>query len=143
MLPEPCNFPLEPGERLLVFDGVCNICSGWARFILRHDRDARIHKTTIQSDTGTAILNQLGLDTEALETLVFLQDGVAYFQTDAIFEVFRQLPPIWRWVLIFRIVPRPVRNWFYLRLARNRYRIMGKRDACFLPDPDVAARFRD
>lgn len=143
MTPKPCTFPLEPGERLLVFDGVCKVCSSWARFILRFDRDARIRMTTIQSEAGLTILKELGLDDGPLETLVFVENGVACFQSDAIFEVFRQLPPIWRVILIFRIVPRPVRDWLYLRLARNRYRLFGKRETCFMPGPEVASRFRD
>ncbi len=68
---------------------------------------------------------------------------MARFKSDAIFEVMRQLPAPWRLALVFRIVPRPIRDWCYVRIARNRYRLFGMRDTCFVPTPDVMARFRD
>ncbi len=143
MTPRPCQFPLDPHEQLLVFDGICRVCSGWARFLLRFDTNARISLTTIQSKTGEAILSELGLDQAPLETLVFVTNGIAYFQTDAILRVLGQLPAGWRFLLLLYVIPHPIRDWLYVRLARNRYRWFGQRDTCFVPDASTEARFRN
>jgi predicted DCC family thiol-disulfide oxidoreductase YuxK len=77
MKPQPCFFPLRPDERLLVFDGVCRLCSGWARFVLRYDHGHKITLTTVQSETGQKILTELGLDTISPESIVFIENGTA------------------------------------------------------------------
>lgn len=143
MKPKPCSFKLGPDERLLVFDGICRLCSGWARFVLRYDHESKITLTTVQSETGQAILTQLGLDTISPESIVFIENGTAYFESDAIFRIIGQLSSGWHILLVFRVIPLPVRDWVYLKIARNRYRLFGKREICFIPTPENAARFRD
>jgi predicted DCC family thiol-disulfide oxidoreductase YuxK len=143
MKPQPCFFPLRPDERLLVFDGVCRLCSGWARFVLRYDHGHKITLTTVQSETGQKILTELGLDTISPESIVFIENGTAWFESDAIFRIIGHLSPVWRVLRVFRIVPRSVRDWVYTKIARNRYRLFGRRDICFVPTPEHSTRFRD
>lgn len=143
MKPQPCSFPLAPGERLLVFDGVCRLCSGWARFVLRYDHEHKITLATVQSETGQYILAELGLDTISPESIVFIENGTAWFESDAIFRIIEQLSAPWHIFLVFRIVPRALRDWLYGVIARNRYRLFGRRDVCFIPTPENSARFRD
>jgi len=143
MKPKPCSFQLGPDERLLVFDGVCRLCSGWARFVLRYDHERRLTLTTVQSDTGQKILTELGLDKIAPESIVFIENGTAHFESDAIFRIVGHLAPAWRVLLILRVIPLSWRDWVYLKIARNRYRLFGKRNICFIPTPEYSARFRD
>ena len=143
MKPQPVRYPLTPGERLIVFDGVCKLCSGWARFVLRYDHNAKITLTTVQSQTGHDILSELGISIDSPETVVFIDGGTAYFKSDAIFRIIAQLRWPWQPLRVFTILPRGFRDWCYTLIARNRYRLFGMRDTCFLPTPEHEARFRD
>ncbi len=143
MKPQPVDYPLAAGERLIVFDGVCRLCSGWARFVLRYDHDRKITLATVQSATGNDILSRLGVSISDPETVVFIEDGTAYFKSDAIFRIVAQLRWPWQPLRAFAILPRGFRDWCYSLIARNRYRLFGMRDTCFLPTTEYEARFRD
>ena len=99
--------------------------------------------TTVQSETGQSILRELQLDAISPESIVFLDKGTAYFGSDAIFRIIRELSAGWQVFRIFELVPLSIRDWVYLKIARNRYRLFGKRQICFIPTPENSARFRD
>ncbi len=127
-------------DPIIVFDGVCNFCSSTVRFILKHDRTHRIRLAPLQSKAGAALYKSHGLDPDDAETLLLVKGGQAFVRSDAALEVATDLGP-WRWLRLFRVVPRPVRDWLYAILARNRYRWFGRRDSCFAPTPEQRARF--
>lgn len=99
--------------------------------------------TTVQSKTGQAILSELQLDRVSPESIVFVDAGTAYFGSDAIFRIIRELSAGWQIFRIFELVPLAIRDWAYLKIARNRYRLFGKRQICFVPTSENTTRFRD
>ena len=143
MKPQPCTYPLPEDERLLIFDGYCRLCSGWARFVLRYDHDATITMATVQSAVGNEILSELRVNISSPETVVFVERGTAYFKSDAIFRIIAKLRWPWQPLRVFEILPRGLRDWAYSLIARNRYRLFGRREVCFLPQPEYQDRFRD
>ncbi|MDE1912134.1 MAG: thiol-disulfide oxidoreductase DCC family protein [Pseudomonas sp.] len=132
---------LKPGETVVLFDGVCKLCNGWARFLIRHDHDRRVRLAAVQSPEGQALLAWAGLPLDQFDTLAVIRDRHYWERSEAVFEIIAQLPARWRPLLLLRAIPRFLRDWAYDRIARNRYRLFGKYDTCLLPDPDHEQRF--
>jgi predicted DCC family thiol-disulfide oxidoreductase YuxK len=122
----------EVEDGLILFDGVCVLCSDWVDFVIKRDPQARFRFLPIQTQRGRAIARHFGVDAEAPETNVVVKGGQALFKFDAVLAVLEEMPG-WRWLTILRHLPRPLRNWLYDRVARNRYAVFGKRDTCRLP----------
>jgi predicted DCC family thiol-disulfide oxidoreductase YuxK len=125
---------------LILFDGVCVLCSGWVDFVIRRDPAARFRFTAIQTPYGRRLAERFGIDTNDAETNVAVMSGHAYFKSDSALAVLIDLPG-WRWTRVAYLLPKRVRDFFYDRVARNRYRLFGRRDACLVPTPDIARRF--
>lgn len=132
---------LSPGETVVLFDGTCKLCNGWAKFIIRHDRARRITLAAVQSPEGQALLGWAGLPQREFNTIVLIADQHFYIRSDAMFRIFACLPAPWRWLKLARIIPAPLRDWMYDKIALNRYRLFGQYDACHLPSPDHRGRF--
>lgn len=127
-------------DGLVLFDGVCVLCSGWVRFLLERDSGEYFRFTPIQSAYGRSLARRLGIDTEAPETNAVFIDGCAYFKFDSVMRALGRLPR-WRWVRALAILPRPLRDWCYDRVAQNRYRMFGRTESCMVPTPAITRRF--
>jgi predicted DCC family thiol-disulfide oxidoreductase YuxK len=121
-------------QDLILFDGDCVLCSRWARFVHARDIAARFRFVAIQSPFGHALAERFGINTSDPDTNLAVIAGRVFFKSDTALAILRALPG-WGWASIALIVPRPVRNWFYDRVARNRYRWFGRRERCWAGDP--------
>jgi predicted DCC family thiol-disulfide oxidoreductase YuxK len=128
-----------PDDDVILYDGICVFCSRWIRFIATRDVAARFRFTPIQSDYGTRLAQAFGIDPDDPDTNAVVHGGVAYFKSDAALTVLSHLPG-WRWTRVFFVVPKALRDPIYSLVAKNRYRIFGKFDACFVPNADMRAR---
>ncbi|MEZ6023385.1 MAG: DCC1-like thiol-disulfide oxidoreductase family protein [Hyphomonadaceae bacterium] len=126
-------------EDLILFDGDCVLCSRAAHFVHKRDRAQCFKFVAIQSAFGRALAVRFGIDADAPETNAAVVSGIAHFKADAALAVLAALPG-WRWTRIAKLAPRALRNWLYDRIARNRYRIFGRRERCWIGDPALAAR---
>ena len=130
------------GGPILFFDGVCGLCDRLVQFVLRRDRPARFRFAALQSELAATTLRRFGKDAADLDTVYLLTDDARLLQKSrAIFFVLRALGLPWSLVTVFAILPTAITDWFYDRVAHNRYRIWGKRDSCRLPSADERARF--
>ena len=130
-------------EPILIFDGVCSFCSATVQFVLKHDVRGRIRFAPIQSALGRRLMERHGLDPDDAQSLLFVEGDRASKRSDAAFAIARDLSWKWRWLRVFRFVPRFLRDRVYDLVARNRYRWFGKLETCFIPTPEVRARFLD
>ncbi len=130
---------LWPDDDVILFDGVCVFCSRWVRFVVARDVSARFRFTPIQSPYGTRLAQTLGIDAADPDTNAVIHGGTAYFKSDGALTVLSLLPG-WRGVRVLFAVPRPLRDAVYNVVARNRYRIFGKYDACIVPDAVLRGR---
>ena len=128
---------------IVVFDGVCVLCNGWVRFLLRHDHAGRYRFAAMQSASGRALLAAHGLDADDPSSFLLVEQGRAWTNTDAIRRVVAGLGGEWRIVHALGIMPRRLRDGLYGMVARNRYRWFGRHEACYLPTPEQRARFLD
>ncbi|MBX9408374.1 thiol-disulfide oxidoreductase DCC family protein [Pseudomonas baetica] len=132
---------LKPDETVVLFDGVCKLCNGWARFLIRHDHQRRVRLAAVQSPEGQALLAWAGLPVDQFDSMAVIRDRHYWERSDAFFEVIGQLPARWQPLKLLHVFPRGLRDWVYDRIALNRYRLFGKYDTCLVPNPDHEARF--
>lgn len=139
----PHDTGAELPDRLLFFDGVCNLCNGLVRFIIRHDRHKRFRFAALQSGTGMRFLRSHALGSGALDSLVYWRKGKVLTRSTAALNVARDLGGPWSLTYGFILVPRFIRDAVYDLVARKRYRWCGMRDACMVPTPELRERFVD
>jgi len=128
-------------EPVIVFDAECIVCSGWVDFILRRDRSGRFRFASMQGKTGRALLTAAGLDPADPSTMLLCEGHAWRTDTEAILRIIASFGGPWRLLLAARIIPRAWRDAAYRWVARNRYRIFGRRNHCLVPGPDIAHRF--
>ena len=128
-----------PDDDVILFDGVCVFCSRWVRFVATRDEAARFRFTPIQSPYGTRLAQAFGIDSDDPDTNAVVHGGAAHMKSDGALTVLSLLPG-WGWTRALFAVPKPLRDAVYGLVARNRYRIFGRYDACFAPDAAMRAR---
>jgi predicted DCC family thiol-disulfide oxidoreductase YuxK len=126
---------------LIVFDGVCVLCTAWLRFVLKNDLHGEFKFATIQSPAGRQLLTNNGLDPDDPESFLLLLNGQPFSDSAAMIRVVSDFGGAWRAVKVLYLVPGPIRDWMYRLIARHRYRLFGKHDACIVPDESIADRF--
>ena len=126
---------------IIVFDGHCVLCSGWARVVIRWDVAGRYRLLAAQSPLGQALYRHYGLDARDFETNLLIADGRAFMKSDGSIRMFAGLGWPWRAVSVARLVPQGWRDKGYDAIAKNRFRLFGRADACLAPTPDIAGRF--
>ena len=126
---------------IIIFDGHCALCSGWARFVLRHDHLKRFRLLPAQSNLGHALYLHYGLNPQDYETNILIQDGLAWFESEGSIRMAEGLGFPWSIAKVFRVFPLRFRDRLYQCVARNRFRLFGRRDVCFLAEPGHEERF--
>lgn len=126
---------------VVVFDGLCNLCSHTVGFILEHEASPTLQFASVQSAAGSLIMRELGFDPNDAKTFVLVEDGQACFRSEAAIRVARHFRAPWRWLTLTRFIPRAMRDWIYDLVARNRYKWFGRRAVCMMPSAEIAARF--
>jgi predicted DCC family thiol-disulfide oxidoreductase YuxK len=132
---------VSPLKKVILFDGVCNLCNGAVLFVIKRDKKAKFSFASLQSTFGQIQLKKYGLSSDELSTIVLLKDGRIFTKSTAALEIAKNLDGLWPAFYFFRIVPPLIRNFVYDFIAQNRYRWFGKREACMIPTPELKARF--
>ena len=132
--------PKSPGSinsphGLILFDGVCVLCSRGCGFVNRRDRRGYFRFVPMQLAEGRPLAEQLGINPDRPDSFAFVENGQAYVKSEAVLRIARELPR-WQWTWLFHFMPRVIRDAIYDLVARNRYRWFGRRDACMLPNSD-------
>jgi predicted DCC family thiol-disulfide oxidoreductase YuxK len=126
-----------PNGRIVLFDGVCNLCNGAVQFILARDPAGRFRFASLQSNAARRLLK----GDAPPETIVLIDAGKTYTRSAAALRIARGLRFPWPLLYAFVAVPRPLRDLAYRWVARHRYRWFGKRESCPLPTPQTRYRF--
>lgn len=124
---------------IFFFDGVCGFCNGFVDLLLRLDRHGRLKFATLQGETAKKLLDRH--DDLPMSSSVLILDGIIYEKSEAALRCFSVLGGAWRGMLVFRVLPRSLRDWIYDQVAIRRYSIWGKRESCRIPPPQERARF--
>jgi len=134
----PC-FPDD--QPIILFDGHCALCSGWARFVLRHDGAGIYRLLPAQTPLGRALYVHYGLDPEDYATNILLAQGIAWFKSEGSIRMAEGLGWPWSLARLLRILPLGLRDRLYQSVARNRLRWFGRRAACYRAEPGLEHRF--
>jgi predicted DCC family thiol-disulfide oxidoreductase YuxK len=133
----------DEGHPVLFFDGVCALCNGLVKFVIRQDTRGKVRFSTLQSPLGQEVLRTEKIAGEFLETVLYKKEGVVFQKSDAVLELLNDLGGFWKLARLSKILPRIFRDFLYDGVARSRYSIFGKYDQCMVPGPEIRKRFLD
>ena len=125
--------------KLVLYDGDCGFCNRSVAFILRNERSSSIQFAPLQSTKTTQLFEENNWETPNLSTFYFIVNGTKFERSTAAFEVLKELKPPYRWLRIFRFIPRKLTDWMYDQVAKRRQRI--SKGFCVMPTPEERQRF--
>lgn len=126
---------------VVLFDGVCTLCHGAVRFLVRHDAAGVFRFAPLGSPVGEALLREHGLPTDDPESVVLVDDEGTHRRSTAALRVARRLDPPWNAAWALRVVPRGLRDAAYDFVAEHRHDVFDRRESCEIPDPEIRERF--
>jgi len=133
---------MENGKKIILFDGVCNLCNGAIRFIIKRDKKDVFRYAALQSAIGQRLMDERGIDANTIDSIILIEEGVAYFvKSDAVFEIVKHFSGLWPAMAVLKFIPTSFRNGIYDLVAKNRYRWFGRKDQCMVPTPELQAKF--
>lgn len=135
---------VEQNKKIILFDGVCNLCNGFIQFVIKRDRSDVFRYASLQSELGQELLSERHIDTTKIDSVVLIEPGVAYYiKSDAALQIGSHLKGYSGLSRVLYLIPSSVRNIVYDLIARYRYAWFGKKDACMIPTPELKAKFLD
>lgn len=126
---------------VILFDGVCNLCTGTVQFVIKHDPKHQFRFASLQSEFGQQIMNEFHLPTDELGSFILWEDGKIYTKSSGALRVSKKLNGAWPLLYSFIIVPTFIRDGIYNWIAKNRYKWFGKKEACWVPTPELNSLF--
>jgi predicted DCC family thiol-disulfide oxidoreductase YuxK len=132
---------MENSGTILLFDGVCNLCNGLVKFIIRRDKSGRIRFASLQSVAGQSLLLCAGLKQDSIETVVYFSGEKIFLKSLAILNLLKDIGGGWKLFYPLKIIPSFIRDFMYNQIAKRRYRIFGRRETCMIPSEDFESRF--
>jgi len=132
---------MDQHDRILLFDGVCNLCNRLVIFVINKDKKEKIRFGQLQSSIGQSILLSYGIRETHIDSLVYIEDKIIYLKSSAVLHLLKSLGGGWNLFYGFIVIPAFVRDFIYDLVARYRFRVFGKRDICHVPSDDKKARF--
>jgi len=132
---------LSDRHSIILFDGVCHLCDGFVQFVMNQDKAGAFRFAPLQSEAGRSLLQHFGLDENALDTVILIENGKYYTRSTAPLRIAKRIGGLWALTYVFIIIPKFLRDAGYNLIAKNRYRLFGKKDQCMIPTPEVRARF--
>lgn len=137
-----CNMDRMKGKKIILFDGVCNLCNGAVQWIIRRDGKDVFRFASLQSEVGQELTRSRQIDTDRVDSIILIDPGVAYYiKSDAALEIARELKGYRILPTLVGWIPKGIRDGLYDLVARNRYRVFGKKEECMVPTPDLKNRF--
>jgi len=133
--------PRSQMRRIVLFDGICVLCNHSVNFLLSIDHEGRLKYATLQGHFAKMVLSEAQI--KDLKTIVYIRGDEILTQSTAILSILRDLGGIWKFISFLKIVPRPLRDFIYVWISNNRYKIFGKRKTCRLPTADEREKFID
>jgi predicted DCC family thiol-disulfide oxidoreductase YuxK len=126
--------PKKKMENVILYDGNCNLCNYTLQFILKRDKLKIFSYLSLQSNQAEELLKTIRLDQPGIDSVIFIENGRAYFKSEAFFRIAKKLGGFYRLIAIFRIFPKRISDWVYDVIAKNRYKWFGQKTCSALPD---------
>ena len=128
-------------NKILLFDGVCNLCNGVVQFILKNENSKDLYFASLQSESGQRLQKQYDINTNRLDSIVYIENGKHFIKSKAIYKVSTNLKKPWSAIFYLSFIPSFIGDFLYDIVAKNRYNLFGKNESCWLPNKDLLSRF--
>jgi predicted DCC family thiol-disulfide oxidoreductase YuxK len=133
---------LPENKKIILFDGVCNLCNGAVNYIIEKDSKDTFRFVALQSEIGQEITNKIGIDTSKTDSIILYEPGKAYYiKAESALKIAKDLKGAISLLSLFNFVPNGIKNSVYDYIAKNRYKWYGKKDACMIPTPELKSKF--
>ncbi len=133
---------MEDDKKIILFDGICNLCNGSIRYIIKRDKKDEFRFATLQGEVGHQLIQERNIDTSMIDSIILIEPGVAYYtKSTAALKIGHSFGGFWRIANVLNLIPRQLRDIVYDWVARNRYRWYGKKEKCMVPTPELRAKF--
>ena len=133
---------LPKDKKIILFDGVCNLCNSTVQFIIKYDKKDLFRFVPLQSDLGHKITKHIGIDVSKIDSMVVYEPNIAYYlKAQATLKIAKYLGGIFSLLRVFSIFPKGISDAVYDFVARNRYKWFGKKESCMIPTPELKSKF--
>ncbi len=133
-----------PNKKIILFDGVCNLCNSFIQFVIKYDKKDAFRFAALQSNIGKEIIKSIGLENQNIDSVVFYDLNENYFiKSNAALEIFKNLGGIFYFGMILKIFPRIIRDYVYDFIAKNRYKLFGRKESCMISTLELKSKFLD
>lgn len=132
---------INTDRAVVLFDGICNFCSSSVLFIIKRDPEGYFRFAALQTETGSMLMKKYNITSVKMDSIILIENNKVYYRSSAALRIASKLKGGWKLFYAFIIIPPFIRNFFYDIVARNRYRWFGKRDYCFIPEPNMKERY--
>ena len=134
------DFP--KGKKIILFDGVCNLCEASVQFVIKYDKKDVFRFVALQSELGKEIIKHIGLDIKNIDSVILYEPGIAYnYKSAAALEIAKNLGGFFHLGTVFKLIPNGLRNLLYDYIAKNRYLWYGKKESCLVPTIELKSKF--
>ncbi len=134
------NYPDLSQGAIILFDAECVLCSANAQFVLNHDKHGYFRLASMQGEAGASLYRAHGMDPKDPSTILVVEGDKVRQDSDAVLSIYERLGYPWKLFTILRLIPAFLRDPIYRWIARNRYRVFGKRAECWVAAPEYRAR---
>lgn len=133
---------LPNDKKIILFDDVCNLCNNSVQYIIQKDKKDQFRFVALQSDLGQKIIQHIGISAQTIDSIILYQPGIAYhYKSLAIIEIFKSLQGFINYGILLQILPTFIADKIYDKIAKNRYRWLGKKESCLVPNPKIKSKF--
>ncbi|GGA72062.1 thiol-disulfide oxidoreductase [Flavobacterium palustre] len=133
---------LPKNKKIILFDGVCNLCDSAVQFIIERDKKDVFRFVALQSDLGKEICHYIGVNPKITDSIILYEPGIAYYyKSQAALQIASELGSFYSLLTVFKILPQKINDAFYDYIAKNRYRWYGKKEHCMIPSPELKSKF--
>ena len=133
---------LPKDKKIILFDGVCNLCDSSVQFVIKHDKKDVFRFVSLQSELGQKIINHIGIsDLNIDSTALYEPEKGYYYKAEVAFRILKELNGIYQCLFVFSIFPKSILNNIYDYVAKNRYEWFGKKESCMIPTPELQSKF--
>lgn len=130
-------------DKIILFDGVCNLCNGFVQFVIKRDQNNSFQFAALQSETAQKLLEDYGFSSDKMDSIILIDvhQKKVWTESSAALRIFKGLKGWSSWLYVFIIFPKIIRDAVYKLIAKNRYRWFGKQNECMVPSPELKQRF--
>ena len=134
------DFP--KGKKIILFDGVCNLCEASVQFVIKYDKKDVFRFVALQSELGKEMIKHIGLENKNIDSVILYEPGIAYnYKSAAALEIAKNLGGFFHLGTVFKLIPNGLRNLLYDYVAKNRYEWYGKKENCLVPTLELKSKF--